>query len=117
MKANADVSTCPCMGPGTPRSIGTSIARNIWSPSVSDKGGGSPCIFCSEDDGIRVFMHGDDYAASGPSSSLKRMSQQLEKQYKCKVQIIGPSEQDEKQVKVLNGVVSWHGGTEADHHL
>ena len=36
----------------------------------------------------------------------------MQKNYECKVQIIGPHGQDDTQIKVLNRVVRWRGRTE-----
>ena len=44
---------------------------------------------------------------------MKWMAQEMEKQYECKVQALGPGLEDEKEIKVLNRIISWNKlGTE-----
>lgn len=66
------------------------------------QGRASPCLFFRPEKEIRVFVHGDDYVSLGQGSELIWLKGAMEKAYECKTNIIGPTDQDEKAVKVLN---------------
>lgn len=73
------------------------------------QGTSNPCIFYHVDRNIRVFIHGDDYVASGSDLNLKWMAKEMPDKYECKVHILGPDIADESQVKNLNRMTTWHG--------
>ena len=56
------------------------------------------------------MVHGDDYVSIGTASELKWMQQCLETKYQVKTQLLGPSEEHMKQIKIPNRVVTWESG-------
>ena len=67
----------------------------------------SPCIFHHRERGIRTYVHGDDYVSTGKPIELKWMKTQLESKYSVKTQVLGPGEDQVKQVKIFNRIVKW----------
>ena len=71
------------------------------------QGKASPCVFYHPARKIRTCVHGHDYVSSGSEESLKWMESQLKNKYEIKTKWLGPKAHHEKEVKILNRVVSW----------
>ena len=54
-------------------------------------------------------LHGDDYVSCGLPEALKWIKTQLEVNYQVKTQLLGPDKEQCQQLKILIGVVEWHG--------
>ena len=96
---------------------GTRDAAQNWYKEYSQQlikigfvqGIASPCTFYHNERQIRTYVHGDDYVSTGKPNDLKWMQTELEKKYQVKTQVLGPNEGQQKQVKILNRVVTWDG--------
>ena len=94
---------------------GTRDAAQNWAKEYSDmlisigfkQGRASPCVFHHQTRGIRTFVHGDDYVSVAEPKELDWMKKQLEGRYKIKTQWLGPGEEHQQEVKILNRVVCW----------
>ena len=92
------------------------VAQN-WFEEYSDQlrsigftqGKATPCVFYHPQRNIRTMVHGDDYVSTGMPKELQWMQQRLEDKYQVKTQVLGPSEGQVKQIKILNRVVIWQG--------
>ena len=95
---------------------GTRDAAQNWYREYSGRlkdmgftqGKASPCVFHHEPRGIRTYVHGDDYVSTAKSEQLQWMKTQLEKKYNVKTQTLGPGPNDQRQIKILNRIVTWH---------
>lgn len=89
---------------------GTRDAALNWYDQYSNQllsigftqGVATPCVFYNKEQGIRAFVHGDDYVGTGKLSSFKWMQDNLEKKYKLMTQVLGPNKEHMKEGKVLN---------------
>ena len=67
----------------------------------------SPCTFYHHARQIRTYVHGDDYVSIGLPGNLQWVKNELEKKYQVKTQVLGPGEGQQRQVKILNRIVTW----------
>ena len=96
---------------------GTRDAAQNWYKEYSQQlvkmgfiqGIASPCTFFHPTRHIRTYVHGDDYVSIGLPANLNWMREELQKKYQVKTQVLGPNEGRQKQVKILNRLVSWDG--------
>ena len=96
---------------------GTRDAAMNWQAEYSQRlldngfrrGDATPCVFYHPDRGIRTLVHGDDYLSVGKPEDFKWMETMLMKKYQIKTQVLGPDEDQARQVKVLNRIISWDG--------
>ena len=83
------------------------------------QGQASPCTFYNEENGIRTYVHGDDYVSTGMPESRQWLRKELEKKSTVKAQTLGPGNEDQKQIKIPNRIVTWNNTNginyEADH--
>ena len=94
---------------------GTRDAAQNWFDACSQQlvnigfqqGLASPCTFYHQQKGIRTYVHGDDYVNTGNPEHLRWLKAQLEKNYQVKIQMLGPEDDQLKQVKILNRIVTW----------
>ena len=62
-----------------------------------------PCIFVHEDRDVVVTVHGDDFTAVGPKSSLDWYEAELSEEFGLKIKgRLGEGPEFDKQVRVLN---------------
>ena len=73
------------------------------------QGKASPCIFYHPEKKIRSYVHGDDCVSPGSPEALMWMQKKLEQKYQVKTQLLGPGEDHNRQLKIFNTVVTWHG--------
>ena len=66
-----------------------------------------PCVFHHRERGIRTVVHGDDYVSTGSNENLQWMKARLEEKYQIKTQLLGPRKDQQQEVKILNGIVTW----------
>ena len=67
----------------------------------------SPCNFHNAARDISVTVHGDDFTATGDERSLTWFKSALSRKYDIKHSMLGPGDQDLKEVRVLNRVIRW----------
>ena len=64
-------------------------------------------MFYHKEKDIRTFVHGDDYVSIGKLNSLKWVKEHLESKFQIKTQMLGPNQDQVKEVKILNRIVAW----------
>ncbi len=74
------------------------------------RGKSSPCVFHNKTRNIKTFVHGDDYVSAGEKKDIKWLEAELERKYEITTTIIGPENDDEKSVRVLNRLITWRPG-------
>eukprot|EP00973_Karenia_brevis_P072214 10032743-Karenia_brevis.AAC.1 len=57
------------------------------------------------------MVHGDDFLSTAVESNLKWLENILKKEFEIKTKTIGPESTDEKQLKILNRIITYreHG--------
>eukprot|EP00973_Karenia_brevis_P061009 8483342-Karenia_brevis.AAC.1 len=94
---------------------GTRQAAQNWQKCVSQtltKNGfnqarSSPCLFWHPVKDITTMIHGDDFVSAGTSNSLKWLKCIVEAAFEISTRVVGPEEDDEKQLKVLNRIITY----------
>jgi len=95
---------------------GTRDAAQNWEYEYSEfmntigfkRGKASPCIFYHEARNIRAVMHGDDFTILGNEYDLDWFRREISQRYEVKFRgRIGPSDKDDKAIRILNRVVTW----------
>ena len=77
------------------------------------QGHACPNLFFHQTRGVVVFVHGDDFTASGPKPQLDWFETSVAKEYEISVAPrLGPGELDAKEGKALNRLI--RGG---DRHI
>ena len=59
---------------------------------------------------IKTVVHGDDFTATGKLSQLEWLKDHLQSKYEIKWSIIGPRDDQDKMVKILNRTIRWTSG-------
>ena len=68
----------------------------------------TPCVFWHPVRNVRVVVHGDDFTALGVRAQLDWFRGIMTKRFEVKFRgTLGPREQDEKSMRILNRVVEW----------
>ena len=67
----------------------------------------SPCVFYHPTRHIITCVHGGDYVSSGSEGNLKWMETRFKSKYEIKTKWLGPGDNHDKDVKILNRIVSW----------
>ena len=70
-------------------------------------GRASPCVFDHAQRGLRAYVHGDDFVVTGMPAELHWMREKIEEKYELKVEVLGPDEGQQKEVRVLNRILRW----------
>jgi len=94
---------------------GTRDAAFNWGQEVANtmielgytRGKASPCTLYHPTRQLRTYIHGGDFVTIGKDEDLAWLKCGLEKHYEIKTELLGPSKNDKKQVKVLNRIISW----------
>ena len=95
---------------------GTRAAADGWHCEYSQtleamgfqKGDASACVFRHAPRRIVATVHGDDFTIAGPKHQLDWMKEQMQSKYELtETGRIGPGEDDDKEVKVLNRIIRW----------
>jgi hypothetical protein len=72
------------------------------------KGVASPCVFYNSQKNIRTVIHGDDFTMLGNEEDLDWFRNKINERFEVKVRgRLGPSEKDDKSIRILNRVVEW----------
>ena len=93
---------------------GTRDAAQNWYQEYSEQfihigfrqGRASLCVFYNQEKGIRTYVHGADYVSIGMPEALKWMKGKLEAKYIVKTPTLGPSKENQQQIKILNRIVT-----------
>ena len=56
---------------------------------------------------IDLTVHGDDFLVVAGKKALNWLKQKMCKTFEAKVGILGPDADEEKQVKILNRILTW----------
>ena len=94
---------------------GTRDAAQNWAKEYADmlvsigftQGKASPCVFYHKEKGIRTFVHGDDYVSSAMPIQLEWLNRQLERRYQIKTPWLGPGDDHQREIEILNRIVGW----------
>ena len=71
---------------------------------------GSTCNFTHRNRLLAMTVHGDDFTASGSDLDLAWLQAQFKKRFEVKVQILGPGPGQEREVRILNRIITWTDG-------
>ena len=72
------------------------------------RGLGSPCAFYNASRNARVVVHGDDFTILAEKGVIEWFVEGLRRRFELKLKgIIGPRKEDQKEMRVLNRVVTW----------
>ena len=73
-----------------------------------DKGIGSPCAFYHKKKDLICVVHGDDFTILGWSNQLDWFWKEVQIKFEAKHRgRIGPDDGDEKEMRILNRIVTW----------
>ena len=95
---------------------GTKRAAEGWQQEYSrslidmgfEQGCAFACVFRHDTRKIVLSVHGDDFTASGPKSSLDGWQKKMESKYKLTIGgRLGPGAQDAKEVRCRNRIIRW----------
>ena len=67
----------------------------------------TPCSFVHECKELFLTVHGDDFAAVGPTTSLAWLERCMEERYEIKSEYLGPEDGLKQEIRVLNRVLRW----------
>ena len=72
------------------------------------RGKASPCVFLNKERKLRAVVHGDDFTVLGGEHQLDWFRRMINERYEVKFRgRIGPGEEDEESIRILNRVVTW----------
>ena len=95
---------------------GTRDAAQNWERAYSNfmeeagftRGVASPCMFWHKERDIKVVIHGDDFTLLGYDEDLDWFRTVISEKFEVKFRgRLGPDEEDDKHIRVLNRVVEW----------
>ena len=95
---------------------GTRDAPARWEAFLADKlqsmgfvkGRASPCCYHHPDRDLRCMVHGDDFVFVGPDPDLDWAQAKMQQEFLVKVVgRLGGDAQDQKEISILNRIVSW----------
>ena len=95
---------------------GTLDAAQNWEETYSQwliklgfrRGRASPCVFYNHTRNIRVVVHGDDFTCLGFQEGLDWLRDEFRRKFTVKFKArLGPQEDDDKSVQILNRIVTW----------
>ena len=73
-----------------------------------EQGCASACVFRHSTRKIVLSVHGDDFTASGPKSSLDWWQKRMDAKYELTIGgRLGPGVEDAKEVRCLNRIIRW----------
>ena len=98
---------------------GTRDAAQNWMKEYSmhlksigfEQGRASPCNFVHKSRSLKTTCHGDDFIIIGNLDDIEWMGKQMAKKYDLKMQVLGPENGCQSEVRVLNRIIRWgeHG--------
>merc|ERR1712155_167572 len=71
------------------------------------QGAANPCHFREARRGLKGIVHGDDFLFTGTAEDLLWLRQKFEKQYACKVDVIGYGPHVSNSARFLNRVITF----------
>ena len=94
---------------------GTRDAAMNWTKTFTDhltgigfeRGTACPCNFYHPSRDVSLTVHGDDYTSTGRIAELKWLDGQLKAKFDTKTLTMGPEDNQLKQLRVLNRIISW----------
>ena len=94
---------------------GTRDAAQNWAAEYTgflqslgfQKGVASPCSFNHHARNINMTVHGDDFLIVASDDSLQWLKYHMEKKYQLKYNSIGPDEENDKELRILNRIIRW----------
>ena len=94
---------------------GTRDAAHNWAFEYAEtleragfkRGVANPCLFKHEEKDVSAMLHGDNFVAVGPDSAVKYVKEILAQKYKIKTEMMGPGENEHKEVRILNRIVHY----------
>ena len=94
---------------------GTRDAAYNWEQEYSDflmllgfvRGKSVTCSFHHASRDMCLVVHGDDFTTLGYDKDLDWLETEMQKKFEIKNTRIGPARNDEKSLKLLNGIVEW----------
>ena len=102
-----------------PSFYGTRDAAKNWTTTYTEfRNGvgfktsfGCSCNFSRRTRQVSFTVRGDDFTASGSDSDLAWLEGQFKERFECKIQVLGPGRNQQREVRILNTVVKWskHG--------
>ena len=74
-------------------------------------GKSSPCNFYHPTRRMFMTVHGDDFTVVGDDADIKWLGDAMKGRYELKMNVIGPDDHHDKEVRVLNRIIRWteHG--------
>ena len=84
--------------------------NNVFTKLGFIQGNAVSCAYYHKSCDIRATIHGDDIIAPGDRQNLDWLRHSLRQEFEIKASRIGPSDQDDKTIKVLNRIVTWTDG-------
>ena len=74
------------------------------------RGQSTPFIFWQKEKGIRAVIHGDDFTLLGNEGALDWFRERIQERFEVKLRgRLGPDNNDNKSVRILNRIVTWTG--------
>ena len=73
-------------------------------------GKASTCNFTHTGRSINLTVHGDDFAIVGPAAQIGWLSRKMQERYDIKLDVLGPDEGQQREVKILNRILRWTDG-------
>ena len=70
-------------------------------------GQSSPCNFHHHERDISLTVHGDDFFCVAERPRLDWLIKKIKTAYEMKSQILGPGKDEDRQVKILNRIITW----------
>ena len=71
------------------------------------QGTANPCHFLEKGRNVRGVVQGDDFLFNGTKAQLTWLRHQFEKEYECKIELIGHGKGLQKSAGFLNRVISF----------
>ena len=96
---------------------GTRDAAMNWTKKFTEvmtkigfvKGGASLCNFHHPGREVSTTVHGDDFTSTGREADLMWLDAQLKAEFETKTEVLGPGQRHQRQLRVLNRVLTWPG--------
>eukprot|EP00973_Karenia_brevis_P081866 11349902-Karenia_brevis.AAC.1 len=94
---------------------GTRQAAQNWQNRVNEvlekhgfsQAKSSPCVFHHVGRDILTMVHGDDFLSTATEANLRWLKGILDTTFEIKTKIVGPEARDEKQLKILNRIITY----------
>ncbi len=94
---------------------GTRDAAINWAKTYTEflvsagfeAGKASPCNFVHRERSISLTVHGDDFTSTGREKDLRWLDAQMRAKFDIETNIMGPGPRHEKQVRILNRIITW----------